>query len=253
MEALRTEHLAVGYKGTALLKDLDLQLRYGEVVALVGQNGVGKSTLLRTLTGEQKPIAGEIYIEGQLLTVLSRRELARKIAVVTTDRDVAGGLLAREIVYMGRHPHTDLLSRFSETDHNAVEDAMRLTGIVHKSSSRYDELSDGERQKVMIARALAQQTPVIILDEPFSFLDTAARVEILDLLKRLAAERNTAILFSSHDVAQALRMTDYMWLLTPQRELLRGTPQQLIANKGIERLFPGNVVHFDAVQNDFVK
>lgn len=251
--ALQTEHLSVGYKGVPLLSDLNLELYPGQTVALVGRNGVGKSTLLRTLTREQQPIAGRILIQGVPIEKLSRKELAKKIAVVTTDRDIADGLLAREIVYMGRHPHTDLLTRYSELDHQIVKEAMELTGIALKSARRFDELSDGERQKVMITRALVQQTPVIILDEPFSFLDTAARVEILSLLKRLAENSGTAILFSSHDVAQALRMADYMWLLTPDRKLLTGIPDQLKENGDIERLFDEADIHFDPIQNDFVK
>lgn len=249
---LSTVNLEVGYKGTTLLKVPDLSLWGGRVVALIGQNGIGKSTLLRTLTREQKPIAGEVSIEGRNIQDMSRREMARKVAVVTTDRDISSGLLAREIVAMGRHPHTDLLSRFSEEDFTIVEQAMEKTGIRHKAGCFFGELSDGERQKILIARAFAQMTPVMILDEPFSFLDTAARIDILALLKELADGSNTAILFSSHDVAQALRMADDMWLITPDRKFHIGTPEQLIKSQYIENLFSSQNVTFDPSQNDFI-
>lgn len=250
--ALSTVNLAIGYNGKALLSLPDLKLYSGEVVALLGENGIGKSTLLRSLTREQKPISGEVLVEGIPLHKLSRRELARKISVVTTDRDMSPGLLAREIVGMGRHPHTDMFSRFSKEDYEAVEEAMKLTGIFHKAACFFGELSDGERQKVMIARALAQQTPVMVLDEPFSFLDTAARIDILSLLKKLSERKGTAILFSSHDVAQALRMADFIWLLTPDRQLYRGKPSQLIENNTVEKLFNTSNLRFDPAQNDFI-
>lgn len=249
---LKTENLEVGYKGTTLLTVPDLTLNGGEVVALIGQNGVGKSTMLRTLTREQKPINGKISIEGHNIATMSRRTLAKKVAVVTTDRDISSGLLAREIVAMGRHPHSDLLSKFSKQDLNIVDQAMQQTGIIHKADNFFGELSDGERQKVLIARALAQQTPVMILDEPFSFLDTAARIEILRLLTDVAKLNNTAILFSSHDVAQALRMADYVWLITPERKFLTGTPQELIESHDIEKLFNSKNVQFDTEQSDFI-
>ena len=250
--ALSTRGLKIGYKGKTLMAVPDLALWPGKVVALIGQNGVGKSTLLRTITREQRPIAGHVYIQGDEIDRLSRRQLARKVAVVTTDRDISQGLLAHEIVAMGRHPHTDLMGRLVDDDRRIVIQAMERTGIAHKAESRFGELSDGERQKVMIARALAQQTPVMALDEPFSFLDTAARIDILNLLKRLARESGTAILFSSHDVAQALRMADDIWLITPDRHFFSGSPSELIDGQKVQQLFSSPNVCFDPVQTDFV-
>lgn len=250
--ALGTYGLEVGYKGKALMAMPDLTLWPGKVVALIGQNGVGKSTLLRTITREQKAIAGSVYIQNENIDLLSRRQLACKVSVVTTDRDIAQGLLAREIVAMGRHPHTDLMGRLGEEDKRIVRNTMESTGILHKADSRFGELSDGERQKVMIARALAQQTPVMVLDEPFSFLDTAARIDILNLLKQLARENDTAVLFSSHDVAQALRMADDIWLITPDRKFFSGTSAELMAEGKVQQLFSSPNVRFDSVQTDFV-
>lgn len=250
--ALSTRGLEIGYKGKALMAVPDLALWPGKVVALIGQNGVGKSTLLRTLTREQRPIAGHVYIQGDDIERLSRRQLARKVAVVTTDRDISQGLLAREIVAMGRHPHTDLMGRLDDDDRRIVRQAMERTGILHKADNPFGQLSDGERQKVMIARALAQQTPVMVLDEPFSFLDTAARIDILNLLKRLSRVSHTAILFSSHDVAQALRMADDIWLITPDRRFYGGTPAELIDSGNVQRLFSSPNVRFDPAQTDFV-
>lgn len=249
---LRTCNLSAGYKGNPIISIPDVSLHRGRVVALVGQNGIGKSTLLRTFTRELPPVSGEAFIGNKAIDKMKRREFARNVAVVTTDRDISSGLLVREIVSMGRHPHTDIFSRYSDEDYEVIEQAMDNTGILHKSSCCFGELSDGERQKVMIARALAQQTPVMILDEPFSFLDTASRIEILNLLKKLAVNKNTAILFSSHDVAQALRMADFIWLISPDRKFYEGTPQSMIADNTIAKLFDKNDVIFDPAQNDFV-
>lgn len=250
--ALSTSGLEVGYKGKVLMSVPDLALWPGKVVALIGENGIGKSTLLRTITREQKVIAGHVYIQGEDIDRLSRRELARKVSVVTTDRDISQGLLAREIVAMGRHPHTDLTGRLGYDDKRIVRQAMEHAGILHKADNRFGELSDGERQKVMIARALAQQTPVMVLDEPFSFLDTAARIDILNLLIKLARASETAVLFSSHDVAQALRMADDVWMITPGHKFFSGTPAELISDGKVQQLFSSPNVHFDPIQKDFV-
>jgi iron complex transport system ATP-binding protein len=244
--------LCVGYKGKPLVSNLSFSLCKGEVTALLGSNGVGKSTLLRTITGELPIISGSVLICGKPISSYSRKELARTVAIVTTERIFAGGLTVRELVSLGRHPHTGALGRFSVADYEIIDAAMKAVSIEHKSDTPLAELSDGERQKSMLARAIAQETPLIIMDEPFSFLDVAARIDILSLLKRIAHSEHKGILFSSHDVAQALRMADNLWLLTPNRKFVSGTPANLIESGAIKNLFSSASIKFDPIQNDFV-
>lgn len=217
----------------------------------MGQNGAGKSTLIKTITGEIPPLKGEIRIEGKSLHDYTRKQLARKIALVTTDPVQAGGLTVRELVGLGRQPHTGFFGRLSDDDNNAVADAMRQVGISHKADDYIANLSDGERQKALIARALAQDTDIIILDEPFSFLDVASRVEILALLIDSARKKKISILFSSHDVAQALRMADKIILFSNDR-IITESPEKLIKSGEINNLFTDRNVTFDPIQNDFI-
>lgn len=249
---LRAEDLSVGYKGKALVTGLNFSLYRGSLVALVGRNGVGKSTLLRTITTELPPVKGEIFLDGTPLKEWSRRRLASEIAVVTTEHLQVGALTVRELVNLGRDPHTGRLGRMTAEDRRAVQEAMDAVGIAYKADEYVACLSDGERQKALIARALAQDTPLIVLDEPFSFLDVSARVEILGLLRRLCHEHNRALLYSSHDIAQALRMADLIWMLTPERKFVEGSPETLIREGTINLLFNNPGVRFDASQNDFV-
>jgi iron complex transport system ATP-binding protein len=252
MVRLSTKDLSVGYGKTPLLTDLNLSLAAGEVVALLGRNGAGKSTLLKSVTGELRLMSGSVNIDGMEIEHYSRRRLAEKVAIVTTDRMMAGGMTVKEIVGMGRHPHTGIFGLFSDEDRRVVATAMDAVGISYKRDSYFAELSDGERQKCMIARALAQQSPIIILDEPFSFLDPSARIEIMSLLKGIARERDAAVLLSSHDVAQAVRMADKIWLLTADRRIVADTPSNLVKEGWMTRMFDNKNIIFDATQHDFV-
>lgn len=250
--AISTRRLSIGYGRKVIASGLDITLMPGEVTAMLGENGAGKSTLIKTICGEIPPIAGEIEICGRALKDYSARQLARTIALVTTDRIQAGGLTVEELVGLGRQPHTGFFGRLSDTDLEIVRSAMHHVGIAHKAPDFVATLSDGERQKALIARAIAQQTPIIILDEPFSFLDVASRVEILSLLIDSAKANDTAILFSSHDVAQALRMADKILLFTPEKGIISDSPRHLIDSHRIEALFENRNVAFDPSQNDFV-
>lgn len=247
---LETRDLTIGYRRRPLVDDLSFTLNRGELTALIGRNGVGKSTLLRTLTGELPPVRGEVLLGGKPLRSWTRRQMASLVAIVTTDPVQAGALTVRELVSLGRDPHTGITGRLSADDRRIIDKAMSDTGIDYKADDYIACLSDGERQKALIARALAQDTPLVVLDEPFSFLDVSARVEILGLLTALCRE-GKSIVYSSHDVSQALRMADRIWMLTPQREFVSGTPRELIDSGNIGRLFDTPGVKFDPSQNDF--
>ena len=244
--------LSIGYKGNAFINGINLQLKKGEVLSLLGANGIGKSTLLKTITGEIPPIEGNITIKNKHIADYSQKELSKIIAIVTTERVFAGGLRVSELVSLGRHPHTGFFGKLSEYDIKIVNNAMRVVGITHKKDSFVAELSDGERQKTMIARAIAQKTPIIILDEPFSFLDTASRIEIFNLLKQISKETETGILLSSHDVSQAVRMSDRICIVTSNRKIHIGSPSEIIHNNYISTLFDNDKIIFDKSQSDFI-
>lgn len=244
--------LTVGYRRKPILSNLDFDISSGRLIALVGRNGVGKSTLLRTLTSDLAPLGGTLTLMGKPLADYRPRELASRIAVVTTEPLQVGALKVAELVSLGRDPHTGFTGRLSTSDRSIVDRAMEATGIAFKADSYVAHLSDGERQKALIARALAQDTPVIVLDEPFSFLDVAARIDILRTLTELCHTSHRAILYSSHDIAQALRMADLVWMLTPTGKLITGSPAELIAGNQIDSLFDDANVRFDATQNDFI-
>ncbi|MCH5217166.1 MAG: ABC transporter ATP-binding protein [Muribaculaceae bacterium] len=252
MNAIEIKDLAIGYRGKAILSDLSLSLQTGKVTAMIGRNGVGKSTLIKTMTGHLAPIAGEVRVEGELLSRLGRKELAKKIAEVTTERNMAGGLRLEELVGLGRTPHTGFLGRMTPLDRMAVEDAMMAVGI-HALRHRFvSELSDGERQKGMIARGLVQETPIIIMDEPFSFLDVGSRIELLHTTVNLAHQMGKAILFSTHEVADALRLCDRIWLFTGDG-ITDGTPSELMESEALGGMFVDKNVVFDKGKGDFVK
>lgn len=252
---LTTHNLTVGYtqgkRVTPLLSDLNLTMHQGRLIALLGQNGAGKSTLLRALTCAAQPLSGTIEIQGRNINEISQRERSRLIGLVSTDRIAVGGLTVSELVALGRQPHTGFLGRLSEEDHKIVAQSIADVGISHKAGSYVADLSDGERQKAMIARALAQQTPIIILDEPTAFLDVASRIEAMQLLHSLAHDRDKAVLLSSHDVSQSLLLADDLWLITRDRQVIQGTTADILQTDAMDRLFTTPRVAFNPTILDY--
>ncbi len=253
---LKARGLAVGYRSagrrvSAVLENIDVDLRAGEVVCLLGANGAGKSTLLRTLAREQQPLSGHVMVDGRDIYSLPAVESARMVSVVYTERTHAGALTVDEVVGLGRQPYTGFFGRLSADDRRIVHESMAAVGIATLSGRFMATLSDGERQKVMIARAVAQQTPVMMLDEPTSFLDVASRLEVMGLLSALAADRGKAVLLSTHDVADALSVASRLWLLPGDGSLLCGTVDEMIASRAMERLFEGRGVRFDYSARDY--
>lgn len=247
---ITTHNLAVGYSHNGhtetLLSDLNLSLEAGKLVALLGMNGAGKSTLLRVITGDTPPVAGQIRYEGRDVMSMSIIERARFMGLVSTHRVAAGGLTVTELVEMGRQPHTGFLGRLSSHDREVVQASIESVGMTHKAHCYIASLSDGERQKCMIARALAQETPVIVLDEPTAFLDVASRIDTMQLLHHLAHKQGKAVLLSSHDVSQSLLMAHQLWLITHDRTMITGTPSQLIEEGAMQRLFHSPHIKFNA-------
>ncbi|MDD6669267.1 MAG: ABC transporter ATP-binding protein [Bacteroidales bacterium] len=251
-----TESLSAGYRKrksvTTVLHDVNLELHVGELVSLLGANGAGKSTLIRTICGLQPPLAGKVIIDYKDVERLTPRQLSKIIALVTTERTYAGGLTVGELVGLGRHPHTGFLGRLDEHDRQIVAAAIEKVGISHKATSYVAELSDGERQKAMIAKALAQEAPVIILDEPTAFLDVASRIEVLQLLHDLARDDRRTILISSHDIQQSMALSDRLWIVSDSGEIVSGVTEDLILADKISLLFNNRDVAFDAATGDFL-
>lgn len=208
MTAITTNRLTVGYRGHRVVEDISLSLPCGRLVCLLGPNGAGKSTLLRTLCGFQPPIEGTVTVSGSDLTAMSAAEVACHVSVVLTDRPPTPSLTAAEMVGMGRAPYTGFWGRLSDDDRRLVSEAMQTVGIAQLATRRMGQLSDGERQKVMIAKALAQHTPVIVLDEPTAFLDYPSKVAVMKTLARLAHDEGKTILMSTHDLELAAQLGD---------------------------------------------
>lgn len=245
---LRAENLRIGYllgkKEIKVCDGMNFELKRGELVALLGPNGAGKSTLLRTLSSSLQPLSGNVFYSGRLLKNISQRDLSRKISVVLTDHTQAGGLTVSELVSLGRQPYTGFFGRLKARDLRLVDEAINSVGLSFKSNSYMAELSDGERQKAMIAKALVQETDVLLLDEPAAFLDVASRLELMALLRQIAVERDCAVLFSSHDVEQALALSDKLWLMS-RDGLLCGCSEDMVLQGHLSDLFRSDNVRFD--------
>lgn len=247
---LQTQRLAVGYqrrrRRQAVLGELNITVERGEFVCLLGPNGIGKSTLLRTLAGLQRPLAGRVVIDGRDVGDIRPFDRARLVAVVLSERISVGALRARQMVALGRYAHGGWNGRLSDEDAAVVDRALDAVGATHLADRDCRELSDGEKQKLNLARALAQEPALIILDEPTAFLDIAARVELIALLRRLAREQDLAVVASTHDLDLALRTADTVWLVDRQRRMRSGTPEDLILQDAFGDAFASERTAFDA-------
>jgi iron complex transport system ATP-binding protein len=241
-----------GRRGTAgaadagpLASGIDVEARGGDFAVVLGPNGAGKSTLLRTLVGAQRSLAGEVELCGSPVERLSVEELATRAATVFTGLFDSGYFSVRDIVSFGRYPYTDARNRLGPRDREAVESAIASVGLGPLASRRFRELSDGERQKALIARAVAQDCPVLVLDEPTAFLDAGARVEVFHLARKLARSEGKAVILSTHDVEHALRYADELWLLDRERRFSTGSPESLVLSGSMSRAFDGGGFRFD--------
>lgn len=251
---LETQNLSIGYsskKGAHVITHaINIALQKGQLVGLVGANGIGKSTLLRTLTNVQKPLQGEIYINSKSLTDFSSVELAKQLSLVLTEQIASKNLSVFELVALGRQPYTNWVGNLSSKDIAVTEKAMRQTNIEMLRDKKCYELSDGQLQKVMIARALAQDTDLIILDEPTTHLDMYHKAYILKLLQRLAKETGKTILFSSHEIDLAIQLCDTVIVMSKDK-VVSGQPCQLISNGTFTGLFPDDLIIFDEKTGSF--
>ena len=248
---LSLKDLSIGYqtgKGqTVVASGIQAQLRGGELTCLLGANGVGKSTLLRTLAAFQPRLDGCIAVDGVDILTMDSRQRARTIGVVLTEKPDVRHLSVRDMVALGRSPYTGFWGTCSEQDWQTVDEAIRLVGIGELAGRTVNTLSDGEKQKVMIAKALAQQTPVILLDEPTAFLDFPSKVEVMVLLRRLCCETGKIIFLSTHDVDIALQLSDTVWLMARGQALATGTPEDLALEGRLGAFSEGETLLFDSL------
>lgn len=241
MSLLTTSDLSIGYGKSVLSAENSLELEKGKLVGLIGQNGVGKSTLLRTMSGFQKPLAGNIHLMGRNIEDLPPKDRAKSLAVVLTEKPMAMNLTSLELIGLGRHPHSGWLGRLSEDDKRAIDASIEQCSIAYLMNKRLYQLSDGQLQKVLIARALAQDTDLIFLDEPTSHLDPGNKFEVLELLKAVCASGKSAII-STHEIRISAKTCDQFWCMDFNRPVHVGKPKELLDSGYVEevlRLAPG--------------
>lgn len=248
-ETIILEDLCIGYRSGKqqhiVAEGINASLHDSELTCLIGANGVGKSTLLRTLAAFQPPLLGKINLLGKPLQDYSPHQLAQLTGVVLATRSDAAHLTVRETVALGRSPYTGFWGTLSKEDCRIVDEAMRQVGISHLYGRMTQTLSDGERQKVMVAKALAQQTPVIFLDEPTAFLDFPSKVETLQMLHRLAHDLHKTIFLSTHDVELAFRLADCLWVMEEGSRLSVGSPRELADDGTLARFVERDGIIFD--------
>ncbi|NIR62904.1 MAG: ATP-binding cassette domain-containing protein [Aliifodinibius sp.] len=236
---------------TVVASDINVALQGGQVVCLLGPNGSGKSTLIRTLANLHAPLDGEVFLNGKRLTHFAVKEIAQKISTVLTDRITIGNISVYELVAFGRSPYTGWFGSLNKKDEEIVEWAIASAGIEQFVDRDVLHLSDGERQKVMIARALAQDTSAVLLDEPTAHLDLPNRVEIIRLLRKLAHDTQKGILLSTHELDLALKAADTLWLIHRDGKVITGTPEDLVLDGTFESVFEKDSFDFDRSTGSF--
>ncbi len=261
-QTILLDSLSIGYRERngrerCVVPRIDATIYSGELTSLLGANGVGKSTLLRTMTANQPKLGGAVHYRGKELATYTQRELSKMISIVLTERVTIKNISVFELVSFGRSPYTGFWGNISASDREIVNESLRLVGVEHLADRMVQTLSDGERQKAMIAKALAQQTPIVLLDEPTAFLDFPSKVEIMQLLHRLSRQTQKTIFMSTHDLDLALQISDQIWLMDGDRGVHVGIPEDLALDGSLGRFFERKGIAFDAhtglfrVDNDF--
>lgn len=255
MKILETNTLTIGYPRKknpyVVQSNLNLEMNQGELVCLIGPNGSGKSTLLRTLSGLQEAVSGTTLIEGNNIAKLKYSERATLISLVLTDKIDVEHATVHSIVSMGRYPYSDWWGNLSDEDESVIQETINMLHLEYKVHSLFNELSDGEKQKTLIAKAFVQNTPLIILDEPTAHLDLPTRIEIMLLLHKLAHKTNTAVLLSTHELDMALQAADKIWLITKDNGLTTGVPEDLVFNGAFDAAFQNKNYVFNPSNGNF--
>lgn len=252
---LQAAKISIGYTSkkikNIIASNINLSLEKGKLIALIGANGIGKSTLLRTITGIQKTISGTVLLKGKNIHELDALTLAQNLSVVLTEKLPPSNLTVWEIIALGRQPYTNWIGKLTDYDIAKVNEAIELTQIGHLTSRKHYEISDGQLQIVLIARALAQDTPLIILDEPTTHLDLLHKVVLFKLLKKLTQETGKCILFSTHDIDMAIQLSDEIIIMTPEN-VIQDQPCNFILKGIFNTLFQDEHIVFDSEKGKFI-
>ena len=252
---LSCNDISIGYQSknetNIIGSNINLSLETGKLIALVGQNGIGKSTLLRTLAAIQKPLSGNIFLNNKNINDYSNLELSQNLSLVLTEKLPPSNLTVFEIIALGRQPYTNWIGKLSDEDLLLINKAIETTNIEHLIHKKHYEISDGQLQITLIARALAQDTPLIILDEPTTHLDLLHKATLLKLLKKLSSETYKCILFSTHDIDLAIQLADEIIVITPTT-IIQNQPNKLIENNIFNHLFDNEFIKFDNTNKKFV-
>lgn len=251
---LHTKNLTIGYKNksntTVIAKNLNIHLTSGKLIGLIGANGIGKSTLLKTITGIIKPVEGNVFINNKSIETFKSEDLAKELSIVLTEHLPPSNLSVYEIVALGRQPYTNWLGTLSNEDKIKIEEALTLTEIHSFQHKKHFEISDGQLQKTLIARALAQDTDLIILDEPTTHLDLVHKVTLLKLLQKLTHETGKTILYSTHDIDLAIQLCDEIIVIT-EDQVYQNEPCKLIEEGIFNEIFKNENIQFDALHGKF--
>jgi iron complex transport system ATP-binding protein len=247
---LHTEKLSVGYDNKIVVDGVDVNALKGNMICLLGPNGSGKSTILRTLSGMLSPVKGTVYINESNIKKVVKSSLAKKMSVVLTERLQPGLITAYEVASMGRHPYTGFFGKLKEVDHEIVRNSLKSVNALHLSNRYYSELSDGEKQKVMIARALAQEPELIILDEPTSHLDIRHKVEVVEILNKLCREKGITVIMALHDIDLAIKGCQQVMMVKGGKVVAQGIPEEIVSENVIENLYDiSNASYSDLIGN----
>ncbi len=253
----RTEDLTVGYHGTPLIRDITMGIQKGEIVTLIGPNGSGKSTILKTITRHLARLTGTVYIGKDELGTLSYKDLSKRVAVVLTERIKPELMTCREVVASGRYPYTNHMGILSAKDEEIVNKAMENVNVLELSQRSYSAISDGQRQRILLARAICQEPEIIVLDEPTSFLDIRHKVELLTILRKMAKEKGTTVIMSLHEIDLAEKISDKIVCVKGEKISRFGSPKEIFKNTHIQQLYEiGNDIfnlHFGSIELPGIK
>ena len=247
---LQTKELSIGYGSHTVQKTLNLSAQDGQLICLIGTNGCGKSTLLRTLAGLQKSLQGTIWIQGNALSKLSATRRSHLLSLVLTDAIYEENMTVRDLVAMGRFPHTNWAGFLSEKDKTVISTAIEQVNLSQKENAYLSEISDGEKQRAIIAKALTQDTPLVLLDEPTAHLDLPNRIGIMLLLRKLSVNTRKTFILSTHELDLAMQMADQIWLMTPEGVKV-GMPEDLMLSQKFQQAFGNGSFHFDEKDGHF--
>ncbi len=233
----KTQDLAVGYNGKILIHDINVEIEKGKILTLIGPNGAGKSTILRSIAKHISTIAGSVYIDRQNISSWSVKEMAQQVAVVLTERIHPELMTCAEVVAMGRYPYTNMMGKLTPQDKAVVNDSLSRVGALDLADQDFLTLSDGQKQRIMLARAICQEPSVIILDEPTAYLDIRHKIELLDILREMAHEKQITVIMTLHEIDLATKISDYLMCIKGETIAAFGTPEEILKQDTIEKLY----------------